>query len=237
MSGLGEIGGEYAFNVNARQVQQKDLDQYVWYEVDNPSVSNTWIGTMAGGTSGQTKALVLINQNMDYPRNALYSLVGTNDAGGTFTINGIDQFGVQQTETVGFGTKAAGTPAGSVFGSIIWAKILSGSFTFAVGSAGSGSAQVGVGTVSNGSAQSNWFGLMSRIGGTGDVKLLTWISSTTVTAIHGGTGLGTLVGYENNGSLPSSAFQGTAGVAVTDHYKVFYKPSFDNTGRGTMSNL
>src|SRR5689334_14219542 len=98
MSGMGEIGGEYAFNVNARQVAQKDIDQYVWYEVDNPGVSNTWIGTMAGGTNGQTKPLVLINQNMDYPRNALYSLVGTNDVGGTFTINGIDQFGVQQTE-------------------------------------------------------------------------------------------------------------------------------------------
>lgn len=231
MSGLGELGLNYSANVNALQVQQKDIDQYDVIQVDNPSVSNSWFGTMAGGTNGQTKALVQINQIPDYPRNALYSVIGTNDVGGTFTINGYDQFGVYQTEIAGFGTKAAGTPAGSVFGTVIWAKITSGSFTFASGSAGSGSAQVGFGTVSNGSAQSNWFGLMTKIGGTGDLKLMTWISSTTVTTLNAGTNLGSLV------NITTHAFQGTGGVAATDHYKVWIKPTYDNTFKGTMSAL
>lgn len=230
MSGYGEFGGEYAANVNARQFAQKDLDQYVWYEVDNPSVSNSWFGTAVAGTNTQVKAYVIKQQTADYPRNALYSVIGTNDIGGTWTVNGYDQFGQYQTETVGFATAAAGTPAGSAFGTVIWAKILSGSFTYA-GAAGNGSAQVGFGTVENGSAQSNWFGLMTKIGGTGDLKLLTWINNTTVTGLNAGTALGTLVDTTRH------AFQGTSGVAVTDHYKAFLKPSYDNVGKGTMSNL
>lgn len=231
MSGLGELGGLPGFNTGGMQIQQKDEDQYNILSVDNPVVSNTWFGTMAGGTNAQTKALVKINQTADYPRNALYSVVGTNDVGGTFTINGVDQFGQAQTEVAGFGTAAAGTPAGSVFGTVIWAKILSGSFTFASGSAGNGSAQVGVGTVTSGTFQNNWFGLMSKIGGTGDVKLITWIANATTTTLNGGTALGTLV------NVARHAFQGTSGVATTDHYKVVYKPTFDNTGKGTQSAL
>lgn len=230
MSGLGELGLEYGANAAGLQVAQKDMDQYVYIEVDNPVVSNSWFGTMPGGTNTQTKAMVQISQTADYPRNALYSIIGTADIGGTFTTTGYDQFGVFQTEVAGFGTKAAGTPAGSVFGTVIWAKILSSSVTLA-GAAGNGSAQVGVGTVSNGSAQSNWFGLMTKLGGTNDLKMLTWINSTTVTALNKGTALGTLVNLVNHG------FQGTSGVATTDHYKAYIKPTYDNTGRGTMSNL
>ena len=238
MSGLAELGEMPGFIPGmGGAVAPRDIDQYEQYAVDNPVVSNTWFGTMAGGTNGQTKALVQINQLADYPRNALYSLVGTNDCGGTFTINGYDQFGQYQTEVAGFGTVAAGTPAGSVFGTVIWAKIVSGSFTFAAGSAGNGSAQVGVGTVTNGSAQGNWFGLMSKIAGTSDVKSITWINNATTTTLNKGTSFGTLVGYQGNGSLPSSAFQGTSGVATTDHYRVVYRPTYDNNGKTPIAGL
>ncbi len=236
MSGLGEFGGLPGFVTAGNQVQVSDVDQLIDLGIDNPSVSNTWIGTAAGGTNAQTKALVLINKYCDWPRNLLYSVVGTNDVGGTWTVNGRDQFGNAVTETAGFGTKAMGTPAGSVFGTTIFSRVDSGTFTFAVGSAGNGSAQVGFGTLSNGSAQSNWFGLLTRIAGTNDVKALTWITTNTPTTLNGGTALGTLVGYDGNGSLPYNAFQGTSGVAVTDHYKVFVKSTFNNIGRGNMIN-
>jgi hypothetical protein len=229
MTGMGVHFPEFV--AAGDQVAQRDIDQYDLVSVDNPVVSNTWFGTMAAGTNAQTKALVLINQTADWPRNALYSVVGTNDIGGTFTTNGLDQFGQYQTEVAGFGTVAAGTPAGSVFGTVIWAKILSGSFTFALGSAGNGSAQVGVGTVTSGTFQNNWFGLLSKLGGTGDVKMITWINNATTTTLNKGTALGTLV------NVARHAFQGTSGVATTDHYKVIFKPSFDNTSFGTMSAL
>ncbi len=230
MSGLNEIGGLPGFSVGA-QASPKDLDQYSTVVVDNPVVSNTWFGTMAGGTNGQTKALVSINKIADYPRNAFYSVVGTNDVGGTFTINGVDQFGQAQTEVAGFGTAAMGTPAASVFGTVIWAKINSGSFTFASGSAGNGSAQVGVGTTTSGTNQNNWFGLLTRIAGTADVKAITWIDSVTTTTLAGGTTLGTSV------SVARNAFQGTSGVKTTDHYRVLVKSSFDNTGKPPLAGL
>ncbi len=237
MSGLGELGENPGFVTAGAQVQQRDIDQYDLIAIDSPSVSNAWIGTAAGGTNAQVKALVVVNAVCDYPRNLLYSVIGTNDVGGTWTVNGFDQFGSAVTETAGFGTKAAGTPAGSVFGTAIFAKVTSGSWTFASGSAGNGSAQVGFGTLSNGSAQSNWFGLLAKLGGTSDVKTITWITTNTVTTLAGGTALGTLVGFQGNGSLPSSAFQGTSGVAVTDHYKVIFKPTFDHVGKGNMAAL
>lgn len=226
MSGLSELGELPGFAGGGAQVQQRDIDQYEIYTVLYPSVSATGIGTMAGGTNGQTKALVLINQYSDYPRNLMYSLVGTNDCGGTFTINGLDQFGSPVTESAGFGTVAAGTPAGSVYGTQVFAKVLSGSFTFAVGSAGSGSARVGFGTIGT----STYFGLPSRIGGSTDVKTITWINNGAVTAVNGGT----IGAYVN---VAQHAFRGTSGVAITDIYNVTFKPTFDNAGKGTMANL
>lgn len=222
------------YNQAGVQVSQNEVDNYWDTIVDNPSVSTTWIGTAAGGTSTQAKALVLISQYMDYPRNALYSVVGTNTMGGTWAVNGVDQFGYKQTETVTIGTAGAGTPSGSVFGTVIWSQITSGTFTVATAAVGAGSAQIGVGTLSNGSAQSNWFGCGVKLGGTADLRQFTWISSTTVTAINAGTSFGTLLGFNANGSLPSNAFQGTSGVATTDHYRLAFKSSFDARDKGTQ---
>lgn len=231
MSGLNEQGELYGFVQGGAQVAQRDIDQYQQIQVDNPAVDVKYIGTAAGGTNAQAKPLVLINQFPDHPRNLIYSVVGTNDVGGTWTVNGFDQFGKAVTETAGFGTKANGTPAGSVFGTIIWGAVMSGTWTFAVGSAGNGSAQVGFGTVENGSAQSNWFGLLSKIAGTGDVQMLTWINNGTPTGLAAGTAFGTLI------SASQHAFQGTSGVALTDRYRALTKPTFDNAGQGTMCNL
>lgn len=230
---LGDIGKFY--DQAGITVSHQDMDIYLDTLVDNPSVSTTWIGTAAGGTSTQAKALVLISQFMDYPRNALYSVVGTNTMGGTWQVNGIDQFGGTQTEKVTIGTAAAGTPSGSVFGTVVWSQITSGTFTVATAAVGAGSAQIGVGTLSNGSAQSNWFGLGVKMGGTADIRQFTWINSTTVTQINNGTSFGTLLGFDGNGSLPNDVFQGTSGVATTDHYRVSIRSSFDARDKGKQN--
>ena len=111
-------------------------------------------------------------------------------------------------------------------------KFLSGSF-ISQGSAGTfiGTANVGMGTVANGSAQSNWFGMLTKLGGTGDVKNIMWNNNGTATTLAKGTAIGTLVNTTLHG------FQGTSGVTITDHYKVVVKPSFDNSTLGTMSGL
>ena len=223
MSGLGELGGLPGFVESGMQVSQGDIDQYVNYMVLNPVVSNVFVGTAIVGTSTQTKALVLINKALDYPRNLLYSVAGTNDIGGTWTVNGVDQFGKAVTEVKGFGTLAS---AGSAYGTQIFDSVTSGSFTFAVGSAGNGSAQLGVGTVGT----SVWFGLPCKIGGTSDVKGVTWINNGAGTSINGGT-VGAYVDATRH------AFRGTNGIAITDVFVVQIKSTYDNTTKGTMCAL
>ncbi len=220
MSGLKQHFPE--FGQAGGQVSQNEIDQYDLLSIDNPSNNVNWFGTASGTV---TKALTQVNQNADWPRNFFYNVTG-GTVGGTFTVNGIDQFGNNVSETVAVGTSASGQ---GVYGTAIFAKFLSG--TVSVINTNTGTYAVGNGTASNGSAQSNWFGLLSKIAGTSDVKLITWINNGTPTTLNGGTAIGTLVSAVNH------AFQGTSGVALTDHYKVVFKPSYDASASGTMSNL
>lgn len=231
MSGLEEIGELPGFIPGyGAQVAQRDLDQYTDLGIDSPSVSASWFGTANGGTAASAVAITLLNQNADWPRNIYYNLSGVSGGtfGGTFVANLIDQFGVPVTESV----YVNGTTTAGVYGTAIAMKFLSGSFTSQGSSGGSaGTAQIGFGTASNGSAQSNWFGLLTKIAGTADIKTITWVSTNTATTLNKGTNLGTLV------NTSTHSFQGTSGVAVTDHYKVIMKSTYDNNGKGQMSNL
>lgn len=230
MSGLGELGELPGFTPGmGGQVSQADLDQYDQVTVNNPAVDASWFGTASGTNAGV--AIGKLNQLADWPRNPVYSINGITNGtyGGTFTVNWLDQFGVAVQEKVAIGTAVNG---GTTFGSLIAAKFISGTFQ-AVASAGTfiGTARIGAGTTENGSAQSNWFGLLTKIAGTADVKNITWINNGTPTVMNVGTSIGTLV----NTTL--HAFQGTSGVALTDTLRVTFKPLFDNNGKGTLSAL
>ena len=228
MSGLGELGGLPQFGPGyGGQVSQQDIDQYDQVTVSNPTVDGSWIGTYSGTGPVGGGALVVKNILMDWPRNAKYATNGITNGtyGGTFTVNWLDQFGVAVTEKVTIGTAVNG---GTTFGTAIVHKFLSGTFQ-PIASAGTfiGTASVGVGTVGT----SNWFGLLTKIASTGDVKSVRWVNNGTVTSIGGGSLLGTLV------STSVHAFQGTSGVAITDSYTVLVKPTYDNEGKGTMAGL
>ena len=222
MSGLGQIGELPGFVTGGHQVSQRDIDQYDYISIDTPSVDTAYY---AAGTAAGTAvtALVLKNQLVDWPRNMAYCFTG-GTAGGTITANLIDQFGVSQTETVSLGSIAGG---GTTFGTVIAAKFLSG--TVYPNTSTTGTYTVGNGTASG--TAGNYFGLLSKIGGTGDVKNIVWINTSTPTGLNKGTSIGSLVNLGNH------SFQGTSGVAATDHYRVILKPSFDNTNYGTMCNL
>lgn len=223
MSGLGELGGLPGFVMSGAQVSQKDIDEYDQNSLQNPSVDSAWFG--AGTVAGTAvTAIALKNQQGDYPRNALYSFTG-GTTGGTITGNFIDQFGNAVSETVSQGSGAAG----SVYGTAIVGKFLSG--TVSPNTSTTGTYTIGYGTLSNGSAQSNWFGLMTRIGGTSDVRNIRWVNNGTPTGLNKGTSYGTLI------DLTRSAFQGTSGVAITDAYTTTVKSSYDNTSKGIMSAL
>jgi hypothetical protein len=226
MAGLKKFFPEFTFA--GAQVSQSDIDQYDLVALQNPSVAANWYGTAKGTGTAGTVAIGITNILADWPRNIYYSITGiAAGLGGTFTSSLVDQFGNTVSESVGFATTASG---GSVYGTVIAARYISGSLVFATNNATT-VATVAVGLGTNTGTAGNYFGLLSKIAGTSDVKNITWINSTTATAMGGGSALGSLV------STTMHAFQGTNNLLTTDGYRVIFKPTFDNSAYGTMCNL
>lgn len=211
------------------QVASSEIDSYYRLSVGNPSTSATWFGTVIGTTT--TGSVAILNKLADHPRNIYYTVSGITNGtyGGVFTANGFDQFGQPFTEVV---TVATAVNGGTAFGTAIAAKVTNMAFaTTASSGTFIGTANFGVGTVEDGSSQSNWFGLLEKIAGTGDVKMITWVNNGTPTGLNKGTNIGTLV------NATTHAFQGTSGVALTDAYRVILKSSYDASNYGTISLL
>lgn len=212
-------------------VAPRDIDEYHIVNLSNPSVDRSYFGTVAGGTVSVSAALTLLNTFGDSPRNAYYSTngVAAGTFGGTFSASFLDQFGQTVSETV---VVPSGTGIQGVFGTAIVYKFLSGTFQSQGSSGGSaGTASIGYGTTENGSAQSNWFGLFTKVGGTGDLVNIRWVNNGTPTGVNQGTNLGTLIDATRH------AFQGTSGVAITDSYVVTLVPTYDNAGKPAMAGL
>ena len=195
---------DVAFSGNKISGDEVGWDQQ--YIVINPSISASWFGTTAVGTAGQTKAfvgnIVTARGYADYPRNAVYSVAAAAGSthGGTWTVNGINQFGETKTETV---TIATATGGGTVNGTQVWSKINSGSYSFSTAGDANGTPAVGVSILGT----TALFGLPSRIGATTDIK---WI---------GGNFLG--VGTQTNGT---AAFDGTPSSAANTAQHAFKAP-------------
>lgn len=211
--------GEYS----EKRITPDEVDNYHFVNTGILSTSATWVGTAAGGTSTEAKALVLINRMLDHPRNLLYSMVGTADNGGTWTINGKNQFGEVVTESVGSGTVAAGTPAFAVAGTKIFREVTSGTFTVATGGVGLGSARIGV-AIGTAATAAHKLGLLTKIGGSTDVLNIVWVKENVVTTMNGGT-IGALVDVTNH------AFSGSAIMGGTEAFRVLVRPTFDNASQ------
>lgn len=179
-------------------------DELGWdqqYIVINPSISATWFGTTAVGTAGQSKPFVgnILTARgwADYPRNAVYAVAaaGGSTHGGTWTVNGIDQFGSAVSETVAIATATGG---GTVEGTQVFSRITSGTYNFANAGDANGTPRLGVAITGT----TALFGLPVRLGGSTDIKYI------------GGNMLG--VGTQTNGT---QVFNGTPSSAahMTQH--------------------
>lgn len=217
MSGLKSLAGLPGFGFSGQKVTPDELDRYEVINTGVLSISSTWFGTAAAGTSTQAKAYVIINKFADHPRNALYAVAGSSDMGGTWTVNGKDQFGVPVTETVAIGTAANGA---TVAGTKIFRQIDSGTFTFTTGAVGSGTPKVGV-AIGTAAGLAFKLGLLTKIAGSTDVVSITWVKENVTTTLGGGT-FGSFVDVTNH------AFSGSAVMAGTETYKVIVRPTFDN---------
>lgn len=219
MPGLKKYFPDVQFGAN--KVTPDEIDRYETYDVTFPSTSATWVGTAAGGTADQAKALVLINTTTDYPRNLLYSVVGTNDMGGTWVVNGEDQFGSSVTETVALATAAAGTPAVAVAGTTCFASVSSGTFTVDGNAVGNGSARLGLAIGTSATAKF-WLGLPTKIGAATDVKTIAWSSEFVQTTVNGGTVTGTTFVNTSNHAISNDSIMGG-----TETFTVIFKPTYD----------
>ncbi len=223
MSGYKEREPAFMKGVDVK-ITPDEIDRYEIIEVSNPSTSTSWFGTAAAGTSTQAKPLVIINQWADWPRNLLGQVAGSSDMGGSWVVNGKDQFGNTIAETITIGTATNG---GTVAGTKVFALVSSGTFTFTTGDLGSGTPSLGCVTVGT----SVIFGLPTKIASTADVKMITWINNGTPTTLNGGT-IGAYVLTATHG------FRGTATtVALTDRYVVWLYPTYDNSSKTRLTYL
>jgi len=227
MSGLGEHN--YEFIQAGGQATPNELDRYERINTGILSIDASWFGTAASGTASQARAMVIINKTADFPRNILYGVVGTADCGGSWTVNGRDQFGGTITETVALATAAAGTPARAVAGTKIFADVASGTFTPTSTTVGGALGRIGA-AIGTSTTAAFKLGLLTKIGSTADVKSITWTTENVVTTLGGGTP-GAYVDATNH------AFTGTSIMAGTESYNVLLKSSWDNKGKADLTLL
>lgn len=215
------------FQFSGQQISPDEIDEYRQYVVTLPADGTAFhLGTTAAGTATQAKAMVIVNKKMDYPRNLAGAIEGTGDIGGVWVVNGKDQFGIDITETFTVGTADNG---GTTGGTMIFAEISTGTCTFSADSVGGGTPTLQYQNVGT----SVKFGLPARIGGTADVKSITWTDELVSVPINGGT-IGAYVGTGGSSGF-NSWFRGTEVVDGTQTYTVVYKPTYNASALSTRT--
>lgn len=223
MPGLKRHHADFRFSGN--KVTPDEIDQRVYYKVMKPSASATFIGTVEATGAD---SFVIDQTKVDYPRTLLLTITGVaGGMGGTATITGTDQFGIAQTETVGFGSAAGGgTVAGTkIFDTVSAATVdgLDGLGGTAVGTASIGFA---IGTAANIVA---WFGLPVRIGAVSDVKRIIWNDNGTIKGVNGGTLSTTYVDTSRH------AFRHNEVLAAADDLYVEVLSSYDSSDKAKLA--
>jgi hypothetical protein len=207
---------------SGNKVTPDEIDQDQQYVILNPSVDPVFVGTQTG-TQTQTAALGIINGRLDYPRSLVGAIAAAAGSarGGTLTFNGFDQFGSAVSETI---TVAAANGGGTTNGTRVFARVTSGTVNFGTGEAGPGTARLGVGIGT--SASLPLFGLPARLGGTADVKRITWIDADTA-KMHDAAAAA-------NTAQSAVILNVAGGIAAADSFVVTYRSSFNATNDGNI---
>lgn len=216
--------------MGGNKVDPDEINARFSYEVIYPAVGTAAV--YAGkGTGAVTAVGTITNITMDYPRNLYVQIAGAAvGMGGTATITGKDQFGVTQSEAIGFATANGG---GSAVGSLIYSSVSAIAVVTATAD-GTAIGSIGVGyAIGTAAALKAMFGLPVRIAAVGDVKRLTWVNNGTITSINGGTiGTAQTAGYVNT---TNHSFMGTQIAAVTDIYTLGILSSYNSENTTNLS--
>jgi hypothetical protein len=205
------------------KITPDEIDRYETYYIINPSYSGAWVG--AAGTAGTSSAIALTKTNviLDYPRNLEMAITGSaTGMAGTMVVNGHDQFGNVITESFGFGSADNG---GTVVGTKVFAEVTSGTLTYGT-AVGSGTSRLGVGT----SGTTALFGLPTKLGGTTDVKLITFTAGAGAATVNGGT----IAAFVD---VPMHAIKSPKDLPGTTSIMVWFKSSYNAENEAIVSNL
>jgi len=220
MPGLKKHFPEFQFS--GAQVSPGEIDRYEQYCIIKPSASDSYVGTVDPGTVAGT--FVLDNTRLDYPRNLLVSITGpAGGVGGTVTITGKDQFGVTQTETI---SVASANGGGTTAGSNVYAEVSLGTYD-PNGGDNQSTAKLGVAIGTAADDTTAKLGLPAKIGGTADVKAVTWIDNGTAKE----EGAASIADTTFHAIKPAQA------IAAADDYIVLFKPTYDAASEANNTGL
>lgn len=212
---------EVAFS--SYKVAPDEIDRYEVVTFDFPTTDASWFGT-AAGTQTTTPTYGVINKIAGWPRNlrVIVSCATGSVAGGTSTFTGKNQFGVSQTETIKIVSAANG---GTTEGTKVFAEVSSASVAMGTGNAGVGTVKVGGGLLGT----TALFGLPVKVGGTTDLRLLSWKSNGTAVSVNGGT-IGSFI------DATQHAIKAVATVDGTTAFTAWIKPTYDSSAEADQSS-
>ena len=221
MSGLKKHLHALSIAKSEYAVVPDEIDRYEVFSIE-PAISATFLASAGTAGTASAIAMVITNRTPDWPRNINFALAGTGvGMAGTLDVNGRDQFGASQSESLGFGSADNG---GTVVGSRVFAEITSGTLRYGTA--------VGNGTPAIGFVPGTGclLGLPVKIAGTTDVVWLGMNAGTGPITYNGGTVAG-FVNSTVHAVRPAAAINGTSVISV------WVKPSYSfNNQRGIMSN-
>jgi hypothetical protein len=206
-----------------QKVSPDEIDRYEVVTIKPAIAGYVWA---SAGTAGTAAATALVVKNTpDWPRNINFALAGSaTGMAGTLVVNGKNQFGALQTESLGFGSTDNG---GTVVGTKVFSQITSGTLNYGT-AVGNGTPLIGFvpGT-------GCLLGLPVKLGGTTDVVHLSQVAGTGAITYGGGT----IAAYVN---VPQSAIRPVATIDGTATISVWVKPTYagETYAGGTyMSNM
>lgn len=204
---------------NGAKVDADEMNVYQQYVISCPGTAYTAIGTAAGGSSTQSKTLVIKNQQVDYPRNLVFNLTTTAGslAGGTLHIVGKDQWGNDQTEDI---AQPEGTTVQSIAGSKIFSKVTAGTVSFGTSSQINSTTSLGYACGTAVGSNVFQFGLPWRLGAKTDVKSITYAKNFVPTVLNEGTPSGLI-------TLDPPSFTGTVELGTADFFTIRAIPTYN----------
>jgi hypothetical protein len=227
MSGLGEHFPEFQKGAGAA-VTPNDIDRYELYQIINPMIGTDVLGTAEGTqTTVVTGAFNTIIP--DYPRSVTVSIVGASGSttGGTIHLVGKNQFGEVISEDLGCAAAANG---GTAAGTKVFAYFTSMTGTMATSNAGVGTSLL----IPSVTGTTALFGLPTKIGGSTDIKMMTFGSTGIAKSANGGT-LGAYANLTQHAiKAPNTV---TTAAANPTWINVWYKSSWRNSQKPDMAGL